>query len=129
MRTKHNDLARARAQDAANSTLPPSNLQDFLPKTLGERLAKLRDRLNQAWPEFSFSGGYEYRQLYLCDHSRGDVVRFYRPGKPITFDPIGAVKHGASWYLSEPIDGVSKFNNAKMQAYLAANKLNWVIIL
>lgn len=106
-----------------------TNLQDFLPKTLDERLAKLRERLNQAWPTFTVSGSFDHRRLYLCDHEQGAVVRFYRAGKPATFDPVGAVKHGAMWHLSAPIDGVSKFNNPQMRAYLASNELNWVVIL
>lgn len=105
------------------------NLQDFLPHTLDERLAKLRERLDQAWPTFSSVGGHDQWRLYLIDHEQGTLVRFYRPGRPITFDPVGAVKHGAAWYLSAPINGVSKFNNVQMQDYLSANELNWVIIL
>lgn len=105
------------------------NLQDFLPRTLDERLAKLRERIGQAWPTFSIVGGYDQWRLYLIDHDQGTIIRFYRPGKPITFDPVGAVKHGAAWYLSAPIDGATKFNNTQMQAYLETNELNWVVIL
>jgi hypothetical protein len=106
-----------------------TTLQDFLPKTLDERLAKLRERLNQAWPTFSTCGGYDRNCLYTGDHEQGAVVRFYRAGRPITFDPVGAVKHGSTWYLSAPIGGISKFNTPQMQDYLSTNKLNWVIIL
>jgi hypothetical protein len=106
-----------------------TTLQDFLPKTLDERLAKLRERLNQAWPTFSTCGGYDRNSLYLCDHEQGAMVRFYRAGRPITFDPVGAVKHGAMWHLSGPINDVTKFNNPQMHAYLESNELSWVIIL
>ena len=106
-----------------------TTLHDFLPRTLDERIAKLRERLNQAWPTFSCAGGYDRNSLYTIDHEAGTIVRFYRSGRPITFDPVGAVKHGAAWHLSAPVDGVSKFNNQQMQDYLAINKLNWVVIL
>jgi hypothetical protein len=105
------------------------NLQDFLPHTLYEHLAKLREHLNQAWPTFSSVGGHDQWRLYLIDHDQGTIVRFYRPEKPITFDPVGAVKYGAAWHLSAPINGLSKFNDVQMQEYLSVNELNWVIII
>lgn len=106
-----------------------TTLQNFLPCTLYERLAKLRERLDQAWPTFSHVGGHDQWRLYRIDHDSGTMVRFYRAGRPITFDPVGAVKHGAAWHLSEPLEGQTKFNDLQMQEYLAVNKLNWVIIL
>lgn len=111
------------------NTAIPSKISDFLPRTLDERLAKLRERLMQAWPTFSRYGDHEYARLWLHDHDQGTLVRFYRSMSPITFDSVGAVRHGAYWHLSEALDGVTKLGDAQMREYLAINKLNWVIIL
>jgi len=106
----------------------PRRLQDFLPRTLDERKAKLTERMNQAWPTFYLSGDWSYKKLWLHDHDNGTVIRFFA-GTPVTFDSIGAVKHGAFWYLSEPINEMERFDHRQMLTYLEENKLNWVVLL
>lgn len=105
-------------------------LNAFLPQTLEERLSKLQDRMATAWPEFGRSGLYDRLAILdLTQHESGTVVRFFNcdEDQP-TFDPVGAVKHGAYWWLSAEINGVGKMSNKEMQQYLRTNKLNWVII-
>lgn len=105
-------------------------LNSFLPRTLEERRAKLADRMGQAWPTFGRNGLYDlvYNPLLITAHDTGTVVRFFDSGTTPTFDSVGAVKHGAYWYLSEPRDGLERFTNKQMQAYLQVNKLNWVVL-
>jgi hypothetical protein len=105
----------------------PSNLSQFIPRTLDERLMALRERLNQAWPTFYRNGGWEYSSLWIEDHEVGTMVRFYA-GSPITFHPVGAIKHGPFWVLSAEIDGLTRMNGHQMREFLTDNKLNWVII-
>jgi hypothetical protein len=105
------------------------SLQEFLPRTLDERLEKLRERINAKWPTFSRSGLYGHiNELYLSDYDGGTVVRFFADdGK--SFHHVGAVKHGAHWHPSEPIDGLARLTSRQMQDWLSANQLNWVITL
>lgn len=118
---------QAQAQRRRNSTV----LNAFLPQTLDERMSKLRDRMRQAWPTFGRSGlGDEiYSALHIQDHDTGTIVRFFSRTDPVTFDPVGAVKHGAYWYLSEKIEDKDRLTNKEMQAYLIANELNWVALV
>ncbi len=121
----NNIVARKRPDPLAQ---PPSSLQDYLPKTYEERLAKLKERMAQRWPTFHIHGEYDTNRLHLTDHEQGTVVRFYG-GQPLTFHDLGAVKHGPFWCLSEVVDGKTKFNTKEMHVYLSANKLNWVVML
>lgn len=106
-------------------------LNAFLPQTLDERKAKLADRMQQAWPTFGRCGmgGKAWDALYIEQHDSGTVVRFFDCEDPPTFHPVGAVKHGAYWWLSEPLDGLTKLTNKQMQTWLAESQLNWVVIV
>lgn len=116
------ELRKRRASNALHLTA-------FTPLSLEERLAKLKERLDQAWPSFGPSGLYEVDYLlHASDHTSGTVVRFFSDGRPTTFDSLGVIKHGAYWYLSEVVNGFTRFTNKEMQEYLRINKLNWVVV-
>jgi hypothetical protein len=122
--TPENHISRLRAEQAA----PPATLADFLPKTFEERMAKLTERMTQRWPTFHRHGEFDDNCLFLVDHEPGTVVRFFG-GAPLTFDSLGAVKHGPFWCLSREVDGLQKWGNRQMQNYLRANRLHWVVML
>ncbi len=108
----------------------PNNLTAFLPHTLEERKAKLKERMSQQWPTFYRSGYHDFNKLWIGDHVPGTVVVFFKSKDSlITFDKYGVVKHGAFWYLSEPMDGHERLSNQQMQDYLVDAKLNWIVLL
>jgi hypothetical protein len=112
--------------DDAKMQTNRKNLQQFLPRTLDERLARLQERMQQAWPTFGSSGLSDgWYKLHISYHEAGTVIRFFADDA-MTFDDLGAVKHGAYWHLSHEVEGRKTFTNRQMQAYLSANKLNWV---
>jgi hypothetical protein len=94
-------------------------------------MAKLQERMSQAWPVFGRYGlpSKEYSALDIMEHDSGTIVRFFALVPGAAFDSMGAVKHGAHWHLSESRDGLDKFTNKQMQAYLLENELNWVVIV
>jgi len=104
-------------------------LASYWPKTKEERLAKLKERMDQAWPTFGETGLYsEWNLLYISDRVPGTMVRFFTDGVPTTFDTLGAVRHGPYWFLSETVEGRDYMTDTQMRSYLEINKLNWVVV-
>jgi hypothetical protein len=105
-------------------------VETFLPYSLEERILKMRERLTQAWPSFGRSSRCAFpSELDLREHHGGTVVRFFVGDDALTFTGLAAVKHGAHWFLSEPIDDAIKLTGIEMRAYLKVHNLSWVVVL
>lgn len=101
----------------------------FLPTTLDERLLKLQERINQAWPTFGRTGDPKVKPLLLSDFAPGTCLRFVAEDG-LTFHPKGVVRHGAVWAWSAERNDKPVFQRAeRLQEFLVDNDLCWVEVL